>query len=92
MRQELPWHALGESLPRGMVAGVGSGSSCWLPRPVLCQLPAGGLPTRCIIDEEAQRAVPAWHFRATNEASLMVPAAAHGPPGLPAQWLQRGAT
>lgn len=46
------------------------------------QLPAacGGLTTRCIIDEEAQRAVPAWHFRATNEASLVLPAAAHRPP------------
>ena len=37
-------------------------------RPGLCQLPAGGLPTRCIIDEEAQRAVPTWHFKTANEA------------------------
>lgn len=49
---------------------MGSRSGCSLCHPVLCQLPAGGLPTRCIIDEEAQRAVPAWHFRDTNEASL----------------------
>ena len=50
------------------------------PRSVLCELPTRGRPTRYIIDEEAQQAGPTWHFRATNEASLVL-SAAHRPPG-----------
>ena len=48
---------------------------------MLCELPTRGLPTRYIIDEEAQQAGPTWHFRVTNEASLVLPAAVHRPLG-----------
>jgi hypothetical protein len=64
----LPGH-LSPQIPAQRWGQVWAQGSCWLPA-CLCQLPNGGLPTTCIIDEEAQRAAPAWHFRATNEASL----------------------